>query len=544
MIKPVSVASLFAAVVAVSAAAAQTDSQQTFFAAIGDGAPDRPGCAIGVVERGQIAAARYSGLADLETGALIGPTTRFNIASMSKQFTGAAVALLIAERRLSEDDPVRRHIPELPARFGDLTVRHLLGHQSGLRNHMALISFSPREELLSHEETVALVLRQGGTNSPPGHRFEYQSPSYVLLAEVVARASDSSFEEFLEERFFEPLGMTATGFDQGPGQSYNARAGEYERASATNLARGSSGITTTLEDLARWLPVLAGKPVDGHDLSARLQSYSVLSSGDRIPYNYGLSKQEEAFGVPGLRRLSHGGSTAGYRSTMSLFPGRGLGVIALCNSSDAPIQRVDAALAGLLDARGASRPAGSSADPVEPVAVPAQELERLAGSYVDEVTDGLREFVFEGGELKLRYFGQTYVLTPLGDWTFEVAGSRFRFSPTATGQTVTEIGDSAGPVFVKTDEAAGDDAPPVGTFRSPDVNGPLHLRTEGDALAVLSERGTAHLRRIGKNLFTSDDGDYAVVRYIPPVQDETARLSVTTHSGIRALVFSRDAIAF
>lgn len=540
MIKPPPTASLLvAALIATAAGPAQADAHDAFFAAVGEGSPERPGCAVGVLEDGQLAAARYFGLADIASGERIGPATRFNIASISKQFTGAAVALLIAEGRLSEDDLVRRHIPELPDHFGDLTVRHLLGHQSGLRNHMALISFSPPGEILSHQETVALVLRQSGVNSPPGRTFEYQSPSYVLLAEVVARASGMSFEDFLQTRLFAPLGMNDTGFgDEGLAPSYTKAGEGYAPASVINLARGSSGVVTTLEDLARWLPVLQGKPVGGHDLSGPLQSYSVLPDGERIPYNYGVAKEQDAYGLPGLVRLSHGGYTAGYRSTVSMFPARGLGVIALCNAGDAPIPGVEAAIPGLLGADGASPP---PAEPAVPTAAPVAAiggLDGLAGAYVDAATDGLREFVVEDGALKLRYFGQRYPLTPSADGTFDIDGSRFRFSTTADGPSVTEVGEGAETVFAKVAASPGGDRP-LGTFRSTDVNGPLHIRAEGDALVVTGERGTAHLRPLGGNLFTSDDGDYALVRYVPPTDGQPARLSVTTWSGIRALDFTQ-----
>ena len=525
---------LLAAALSTAAAPALASPYDRFFAAIGEGAPDRPGCAVGVVEDGRLAEARYFGRADFGTGEAIGPDTRFNIASISKQFTAAAAALLIAEGRLSEDDLVRRHIPELPERFGDITVRHLLGHQSGLRNHMALISFSPPDEVLTHEETVALVLRQSAANSPPGKVFEYQSPSYVLLAEVVARAAGQPFEDVLRERLFVPLGMNDTGFgDRNLAPSYVAADDGYQPAPVINLARGSSGLVTTLEDLARWLPVLDGKPVGGHDLSGALQSFSVVNSGERVPYNYGVAKEEDAFGVHGLLRLSHGGYTAGYRATVSMVPDRDLGVIALCNGGDAPLPRIDAAFADLI---GAGDTPQAEAPAPAPAAVAAEAVEELAGAYVDASTDGLREFVAEDGVLKLRYFGQAYPLTPAADGSFEIGGSHFRF---ADG-TVTETGDGPETVFARVGTWP-DGERPLGLFRSPDVNGSLRLRDEDGALVVSTERGSAHLRPVGGGVFTSDDGDYALVRYTPGSDGVPDTVSVTTYSGIRALTFSKVA---
>jgi hypothetical protein len=174
-----------------------------------------------------------------------------------------------------------------------------------------------------------------------------------------------------------------------------------------------------------------------------------------------------------------------------------------------------------------------------PAAAPAEGLDGLAGASVDAATDGLREFVVEDGVLKLRYFGQAWPLTPLADGTFDIDGTRFRFADTPQGRTVTEFGDTPEAAFSRIEAAPGDDLA-GGVYRSPDVNGPLRIRADGDALVVATERGEAHLRRVAGNLFTSDDGDYALVRYTPAAGGEPAGVSVTTWSGIRALAFSQS----
>lgn len=522
---------------AVARAAEPVD--QTFFDAVGTGAADKPGCAIALIRDGAISGVRRFGLANLETGAPIGPETRFNIASMSKQFTGAAVALLIADGRLTEDDPVRRHIPELPQQFGGLTVRHLLGHQSGMRNHMALIAFSPPEETLSHAETVALVLRQSAANAGPGAEFQYASPSYVLLAEVVARASGMPFEDFLRTRVFQPLGMSNTGFDAADlATSYNAGPDGYAPARIANLARGSSGMVTTIEDLARWTPVMRGLPLGGHDISEALKSYSRLGSGERVPYNYGLSKAEDAFGVAGLFRLSHAGSTAGYRSTLSYFPDRDIGATALCNGSDAPLPRIETGLRRLLgpeQVAPATPPAEESPAPAGPAMTEAR-ARVLAGVYHDAVADEVHELVFENGGLALRYMGQAYPLSTEADGALAVGPFRFTFEDGPEGPILVQAEETGARRFPRV-AAPGDGAEAVaGLYRSPDVNGPVRIGLGADGVLTLETlRQTGALRALGRDLYT-DDGDFAVIRFTP----EDGGMTITTRSGIRKLAFKRQ----
>ena len=514
-----------------------------FFDAVGSGAGDRPGCAVALIRGGGVTDVRRFGLAIMETGAGIGPETRFNIASMSKQFTGAAVALLIADGVLSEDDSVRRHIPELPERFGGLTVRHLLGHQSGLRNHMALIAFSAPEEVLGHAETVALVLRQSAANAEPGVEYQYASPSYVLLAEVVARASGMLFEEFLRLRVFQPLGMSSTGFDEaGTAPSYNAGSGGYTPARITNRARGSSGVVTTVEDLARWTPVMRGAALGGRDISGALRSYSRLGSGERVPYNYGLAKAEDAFGVSGLFRLSHAGSTAGYRSTLSYFPDQDIGAAALCNGSDAPLPRIEAGLRQWLGPEE-SAPATQAAQDDAPVSAPAApamtegQARRLAGAYHDAAADEVHELVVENGALALRYMGQAYPLSPEADGALSVGPFRFTFEDGPEGPVLVQAEEAGARRFRRVAAPEDRSDAVLGLYRSPDVNGPVHVRRSADGGLILETlRQTGALRAVGRDLYT-DDGDFAVIRFTP----EDGGMTITTHSGIRKLAFRREA---
>ena len=186
-----------------------------------------PGCAVGVVRDGQLAFAKGYGMADLEHDTPITPSTRFYIASLSKQFTAMSIVLLAQEGRLSLDDWVRRWVPQVPSFGAPITLRQLLHHTSGLRDYFTLLALSgwPSDGLLTEPQFIDLVSRQKNLNFTPGDEFLYSNTGYALLAMVVERASGQSLRDYAADHIFKPLGMTHTEFrddhtaaDSAPGR--------------------------------------------------------------------------------------------------------------------------------------------------------------------------------------------------------------------------------------------------------------------------------------------------------------------------------------
>jgi CubicO group peptidase (beta-lactamase class C family) len=172
-----------------------------------------PGCAVGVSKDGGPVVQKAYGMADLEHDVPNRADTIFEAGSVSKQFTAAAVLLLAQEGRLSLDDPVRKHVPELPDYGAPLTIRHMLQHTSGLRDwgELAAIAGWPRTSRVhTHEHVVDILSRQKSLNFPSGTQYSYSNSGYNLAAVIVARVSGRSFAEFSNERIFTPLGMSRT----------------------------------------------------------------------------------------------------------------------------------------------------------------------------------------------------------------------------------------------------------------------------------------------------------------------------------------------
>ena len=344
-----------------------------------------PGCVVGVARPAAPTLVRAYGMADLAHGVPNTPETVFESGSVAKQFTAAAVLLLVQDGRLALDDDVRRYLPELPDFGRRITLRHLLTHTSGLREQWQLLAIAgspPGTQVHTLATVLDLASRQRALNFPPGAEFLYTNTGYSLAALVVERVSGQPLARFAEERLFRPLGMTrtrwrddfrrvvprrATAYSPARGDT-SGGSGAYREDMPFTSVVGNGGLLTTVGDLLRWnafldAPATVGGVPGGPALVAALETPGRLGSGRVLPYALGLALDT----ADGARTVSHGGSTAGYKTWLGRVPARGVSVAVLCNhaGADAPglgariVARVLAPPGGVAraDAPAAARPA-------------------------------------------------------------------------------------------------------------------------------------------------------------------------------------------
>jgi CubicO group peptidase (beta-lactamase class C family) len=173
---------------------------------------DSPGVIVAIARDGETIHARGYGMANLEHGIALTPETISESGSVAKQFTAAAVVLLAGRGKLSLDDSIRKHLPEMSAAVCDaITVRMLLNHTSGLRDIHGLFDLMGRPSYSSfhdNAEVLRVMSRQRQLNFAPGTEYLYCNASYLLAAVIVARVSGQSFGAFCDEHVFRPRGMT------------------------------------------------------------------------------------------------------------------------------------------------------------------------------------------------------------------------------------------------------------------------------------------------------------------------------------------------
>ena len=171
--------------------------------------PGSPGAAVAVLKEGEIVFSRGYGSAQLEYGIPITPATIFHVASVSKQFTAFAVTLLAQEGRLSLDDDIRKHLPEVPDFGSTITLKHLLHHTSGLRDQWEALAMAGwrLDDVITTEHILSMVRNQKELNFEPGEEHLYCNTGYTLLGEIVARVTGQSFSAWTKENLFDPLGI-------------------------------------------------------------------------------------------------------------------------------------------------------------------------------------------------------------------------------------------------------------------------------------------------------------------------------------------------
>lgn len=291
-----------------------------------------PGAAVLVLHDGQPVFRRGYGLAVVEDGTAVTAQTNFRLASVSKQFTAAAILLLAEDGRLTLDDPLKRWLPSLPAAADAITLRQLLSHTSGLLDYEDLMPAGATTQV--HDSDVLHLLEaQDRTRFAPGSQYRYSNSGYALLALVVGKASGQPFADFLQSRIFLPLGMRDTVAHQDGVDAVARRAygysqidGRWHRTdqSPTSAVLGDGGIYSSLDDLARWDAAL----YDQRLLTAASlrQAFAPATRTDEpdVPF-YGFGWRLNG------RAQWHSGESIGFRNVILRYPDKRLTVIILTN---------------------------------------------------------------------------------------------------------------------------------------------------------------------------------------------------------------------
>jgi CubicO group peptidase (beta-lactamase class C family) len=401
--------------------------------------PDSPGAAVLVLHGGEVAHSRGYGMANLEHGIPMRPSTVLDIASISKQLGAMAVAILEAEGGLHLDDPVREYLPELPEWGDQVTIRHLVHHTSGVRDWPGTLGMGgwDFQDVISFQQILRMAQHQGELNFPPGSDYAYSNTGYNLMAEVVARVTGMSFREWSDERIFRPLGMTRTHVHDDHteiildrAESYAPRPeGGYRRITNNLTALASSSVHTTVEDLARWVGNFRDPVVGGPAVVERMHERGVLTGGDTISYAFG----QVVGAYRGARRVTHTGSWAGYRSALHRFPELDFAVVILANTADMnpaglAEEITDLYLGDALDpfpvaAAGPSAAGGGEQGGEAPWNPSAEELAAYEGTYRSGELDSTYRLRVDAGVLTGHHFRTgTRTLIPSATDRFQAAG--------------------------------------------------------------------------------------------------------------------------
>lgn len=302
--------------------------------------PDHAGMAISVMKEDQPIYQRVIGLAQVENRIPITRSTKFELASVSKQFTGFAIARLIEQGKLSREDDIRKWLPELPDFGSIITVGNLLDHTSGLRDWDAAFGLAGLkvEDGITAQQILQFAASQKSLNFLPGERMQYSNTGYTLLGEIIGRVTGKPADKWMQENLFLPFGMNDTRLNSDFHATIADKANSYEgRAPSNDLvsgnssaAGGSTSILSSLTDLEKWVRLLDSLSARDARLAERLSGFGVLKDGARVNYAYGNWYGERN----GLKSISHLGLAAGFRTGIMRFPEQKISVIFLANDGD------------------------------------------------------------------------------------------------------------------------------------------------------------------------------------------------------------------
>ena len=312
-----------------------------------------PGASVLVLRGDDVVFRKSYGLANFEERTAATPSTHYRLASVTKQFTAAAILTLSDQGKLRLDDPIRRWLPSLPPYADAITIRQLLTHSSGLIAYEDVMPSTTTVQL--HDDDVLRLLEtQATTYFPPGSSYRYSNSGYALLALIVEKASAKRFAEFLHDEIFSPLGMTTTvahveGADtvvnRAYGYSRDANSWRRTDQSLTSAVLGDGGIYTSIDDLAHWLRALD----HGSFAEGSVPRVETDKSGVKYGYGWRIGQSE------GRRLVSHTGESIGFRNAVVRFPDEKLSVVVLTNRDEG--EPYDLALRVAIAARAFPAPA-------------------------------------------------------------------------------------------------------------------------------------------------------------------------------------------
>lgn len=512
---------------------------------------DAPGCAAGISQNGKIVYSQGYGMASFADGTPITPATRFNVGSVSKQFTAMSIALLAKDKKLSLNDDIRKYLPEMPKYAAPITIRHLIHHTSGLRDYLFLLVLMGEPNLTS-DEMFRVLTRQTDLNRSTGEEQLYSNTNYFLLSQIVKKVSGKSLREFTDERIFKPLGMKNSQFYddsitmKNRAVGYSLRGNEYKPGTSDlPILVGPSGLWTSVEDLALWEENFYTAKIGGRKLINQMLTAGTLDNGDKTTYAQGLFVIESK----GLTAVNHSGLLRGtFSAEFRFYPEQRFGVSVLCNSSNAQPGAIARQIADLyLESKFKPEPVNAAAAKIPEIVPTEQQLLEKVGAYYNESTDmTLRLLVKEnklivdsGQEMPAIHTGKNqFTVTGRGQYTYFPADGK---SPAS----LQEVIGKAKPVnYLAVESAAvlstGQLAEYVGTYNSTDINASFEVGIKDNQLFIKFINGEPQMLTSNfKDAFLNQAREIRNLMFLRNNKKEVIAASLSYGRGVRKMPFEK-----
>lgn len=405
-------------------ASAQTVEQQ-IDALFAEAYPaDKPGATVLIAKDDKVIYRKAFGLANLELNVPMKPDNVLELASITKQFTGVAILMLMEQGKLSLDDPLSKYITDYP-KGNQVTIHHLLIHTSGVKSYtnipefikMARTDMTPME-LIGHFKDLPMDFE-------PGERYAYNNSAYILLGYIIEKVSGMSYEDFIQKNIFDKLGMNNSYYGSKSRMIPN-RASGYQPDTqgglrnadylSMSLPYAAGSLMSTVDDMFLWSKAIHHNTLISEKSKQLAFTNYTLNNGKHINYGYGWGINE----LTGSPTIEHTGGIFGYTTSGIYIPEKNIYAIALSNidNGSGPEGLNLKAVSILLGKPLIDKPA---------VTLTAEQLQKWTGNYQFE--DVVRFITYKDGALySTRQGGQPFKLFPLSENEFQFDGSFTTYS--------------------------------------------------------------------------------------------------------------------
>jgi len=337
-------------------------------------APERFMGAVLVARGSDVLLSKAYGFANVEWDTPNTPTTKFRLGSLTKQFTAASILLLEERGKLKIDDRVKTYLPEAPAAWEAITIFHLLTHTSGIPNFTSFPDYATMERFPTPVVKIVERFRDKPLDFPPGEKMSYSNSGYIVLGQIIEKLSGGTYEQFVRDNLFTPIGMKDSGYDSNTaviahrasgysfGQQGLANAGFVHMS----VPHAAGALYSTTEDLLRWNMALYG----GKVLSP--PSLQKMTTPFKNDYAFGLNVRT----VNGVKEISHAGGIQGFNTWLSYYPDGRLSVVVLSNLNGPAANEIGGKLATL--ARGGTV---AMVEPPKEVQLSPAAMAQYVGTY-------------------------------------------------------------------------------------------------------------------------------------------------------------------
>ncbi|WP_175402727.1 serine hydrolase domain-containing protein [Mangrovivirga cuniculi] len=388
---------------------------------------NHPGGVVLVSKEGKTIFSKSYGLANIEYNIPNTNNTLFNIGSISKQFTAMGIVLLEEQNKLSFDDDIRKHIPDIPD-FGEIiTIRHLMYHTSGLRDLHGLLGLAGwrRGDLETNDDIYRIIKNQKELNFKPNEEFLYSNTGYILLAKIIENISQLKFDLWMKQNVFLPLGMKDTYVETSINEivpnnatSYYLRE-DFERAVEYWGYFGSGNIHSTIEDLNIWLQNFSAPQNNWESAFKKLLFTKPLKNGFETNYGFGVRIEDYS----GRKVIQHGGAVGGFRALVRTFPEEQLNIVILTNYSRSNIGSKANEISDILLVKknnSITKPATTSAKlPAKFIKLSKKKLQEFEGIYWSDSEKTGRKVYLKNDTLQYSSSAENeWPLLPIGKQTF------------------------------------------------------------------------------------------------------------------------------